>query len=414
MLSPKGTECAHSTRLNQNFLQFNFNIRIDKTILEQEKTLDINPANVKTQVALHGELIQGTENILKLSQAWDNLFSRAENAPVYLSRAWIQTFIDEGHYKGKLCFIAVWRQTELAALLPLDIQNVHGIRIGRLISSEVPSYLGLLLDPEYPLAVSIVAETWIKEKVAHVFHDKFVSSFDKATQSLVTEFNRRGFKSKYGYERICYGIELGCSFDEYFEKYKSAKSRQTIRRKERKLLENKNVKVEYYSGSEINPDVLKRIAQIQEESWLKKRGASILKEPFYEKLLTQMAMSGFGSIWLMTIDGDDAAFVYGSINKGTFDYQWPAFKLKYESEMSVGQILLMQIIREVCEKKIRYFEFGHGEGEYKKFWSNNTHKVLWVIAGRGILGNIAVYGYQIAWRLAGWKLFKSLYKKIRR
>jgi CelD/BcsL family acetyltransferase involved in cellulose biosynthesis len=386
--------------------------RMDETITKKVIETDSNIS--KSRKALYGELIQDKENIAKLSREWDKLFSRAKYASVFLSRAWIQTFIDEGHFKGKPCFIAVWNGTKLVALLPLAIQNFCGIRIGKLIGTEEPSYLGLLLDQSYPEAVAVVAETWISENVAHVFHDKHVFSSDEATKKLVTELNKRSFSYKYDYERICHGIELGCTFEQYFNKFKSAKSRQTMRRKERKLVENRDVKLQYYEGNQIIAEVLERIAQIQEESWMKRRGAAVLGQSFYRKLLKNMAQAGLACVWLMTIDDCDAAFVYAFKSHGKLNYHWPAFKLKYESGLSVGQILLMWIIRDACEQKITYFDFEHGEGQYKRFWANQTNNVLWVVAAKGFLGSIIILCYRITWKLAQQKFLRSLYKRIRK
>ena len=73
----------------------------------------------------------------------------------------------------------------------------------------------------------------------------------------------------------------------------------------------------------------------------------------------------------------------------------------------------MQIIRDACEKNIRYFEFGHGEGEYKRFWSNHNLDVKWVVAGHGLVGNIMLSFYRLAWFLAGQKRILSFYQRIR-
>ncbi len=385
---------------------------MDNTITKKEKLQnDLN--KTKGQTDLRGEFLQGKEDIESISRDWDELFARAKDAPAYFSRTWIQTFINQNRFKGKPCLIVVWDGSKLVALLPFSVQNLYGIRIGKSIGTEEPSYLGLLLDPKYPEAIAIVAKTWIREKVAHVFQNKHVFSLDKVTQNLITEFNHHGFTYKYGYERICHCIELGCSFDEYLKKFKSTKSRQTIRRKERKLYENKNVKLTHLTGDEITPPILERIAQIQKESWMKKRGAAVLGQPFYQNLLTNMAEAGLSSLWLMTIDGDDAAFVYSFITNGKLYYHWPAFKLKYESGLSIGQILLMQIIRDACKNNIRFFDFGHGDAEYKRFWANKTHNVFWVVAGRGFPGRIVILCYRIAWWLAGHRKLFQFYRRLK-
>lgn len=372
-----------------------------------------DPNKNKGQANLSGQFLQGKENFARLSKDWDDLYSRAKDAPAYLSLAWIQTFIEHNRFRGNPCLIVVWNGSKLVALLPFSVRSFYGIRLGSLIGTEEPSYLGLLLDSNYPEAAAVVAETWVREKVAHVFQNKHVFSLDKATHSLVTELYHQGYVYTYGYKRICHCIELGCPFDEYFKKSKSTKSRQTIRRKERKLFENKNVKMEHFAGNEITPQILERIVQIQKESWMKKRGAAVLGQPFYQDLLSNMAEAGLSSLWLMTIDGDDAAFVYSFITKGKLYYRWPAFKLKYESELSIGQILLMQIIRDACDKNIQFFDFGHGDADYKRFWANNTQSVSWIVAGRVIPGRIAVLCYRIAWWLAGQKKLFQYYRRLK-
>lgn len=386
---------------------------MDDTITKKEK-LQNGPDKTKGQTDLRGEFLQGKEDIESLSRDWDKLFRHAKDAPAYFSRAWIQTFINHNRFEGKPCLIVVWKDSKLVALLPFYIKRICGISFGKLIGTDEPSFLGLLLDPKYPEAAAVAAETWIRKKVSHVFLNKHLSSLDNATQSFVAELSRRGFAYKYGYERICHYIELGCSFDEYMQKTKSGKRRRKLNYEEKKLLKSADVKVTRYTGKDITPEIHERIAVIQNESWMKKRGAAIMGKPFYKNLLTNMAEAGLSSVWLMTIDGDDAAFAYTFITNGKLYYHWPAFKLKYEAGMSIGQMLLMHIIRDACKEGILFFDFEHGDADYKRFWANKAHSVFWVVAGRGLTGHITILCYRIAWRLAGQKKLFQFYRRLRK
>lgn len=372
------------------------------------------PNKNNSQTKLLGQFLCGKENFTKLGKDWDELFARAQDAPPFLSHAWIQTFINHNRFRGKPCLIVVWKDSKLIALLPFSIQHFYGIRIGKLIGTEEPSYLGLLLDPKYPEAAAVIAETWAREKVAHVFQNKHVFSLDNTTHSFVAEINRRGFAHKYGYKRVCHYIELGCSFDEYLQNTKSGKRRKKLRYAERQVFNTGNVEIIRYIGKDITPEIHQRIAQIQKESWMKRRGAAVLGQPFYQSLLTNMSEAGLSCVWLMKIDGDDAAFAYAFITHEKLYYHWPAFKLKYESKLSIGQILLMQIIRDACQENIILFDFGQGEAEYKRFWSTDTQQVEWVVAGRGFIGYIVILCYRIAWWLAGQKDIFQLYRRLRR
>ena len=115
----------------------------------------------------------------------------------------------------------------------------------------------------------------------------------------------------------------------------------------------------------------------------------------------------------MTIDGEDAAFVYSFVAHGQHYYFWPAFKLKYESPLSVGQMLLMHVIRDACEDDIQLFDFIYGDAEYKRFWATDSFNVYRVMAGRGFMGYLIVMFCYAFLRLGQIKWLHSYYRWIR-
>jgi CelD/BcsL family acetyltransferase involved in cellulose biosynthesis len=183
--------------------------------------------------------------------------------------------------------------------------------------------------------------------------------------------------------------------------------------REKKLYKSADVRVTRYVGAEITPEVNQRIAAIQLESWMKRRGAAVLGKPFYQKLVENMAADGFGQVWLMTIDGEDAAFVCSFVAHGQHHPFWTAFKLKYQSQLSVGKMLLMQVIRDACEDGIQLFDFNYGDAEYKRFWATDCHEVFRVAAGRGIMGHLIVIFCYAFLRLKEIKWLHSFYRHFR-
>ena len=147
---------------------------------------------------------------------------------------------------------------------------------------------------------------------------------------------------------------------------------------------------------------------------MKRRGAAVLGQPFYQRLLTEMAKAGLGHVWLMTMDGDDVAFAYALVAHKKLALKWIAFKLKYESSLSFGKILTMQMIRDACEEDAESFDFGLGTGQYKQFWATDNHDVAMAVAGRGFLGYLVVLCYRAMWRLAEQKRLFSLYRRFQK
>ena len=363
---------------------------------------------------LYGELLQGKENINRLSKDWDDLFTRAKDAPAYFSRAWLETIINHNHFRGMPCLIVVWNGSKLVALLPFTIRNICGIRVGEPIGTTEPSCLGLLIDMAYVEAISVVADVWIRKNIAHAFYNKYLSSQDKVTNELFQEFVNRGYVLKRGFARSCPWIQLGCSFEEYLQKTKTGKRRKKLRYAEKQVMNAGNVKIFHFSDKDITHEVNNRIAIIQRESWMDQRGAAVLGQPFYQELLTAMANAGLAQVWLMTVEGNDAAFSYTLVAHRKLDLRWMAFKLKYESSVSFGKILTMQVIRDACEEHIESFNLGLGDSEWKRFWATGNHGLERIVAGRGLLGYIVVLFYRISWFLAERKCLLSLYQRILR
>ncbi len=362
---------------------------------------------------LRGEVLDGLINIAKLAKDWDDLFGRAQEASVYLSSAWVQTFISEKRIRGTPLLILVWCGSKLVALLPLGIRSFCGISIAEPIGTTEVSYLGLLVDPNYPGAIQTVADVWEREKVAQAFYDKHLSSLDEVTNELIAELRRRGFAFKRGYRRVSPWIGLGCSFDAYLENAKSIRRRKRLLYEERRVFRAGNVMVVRYIGKDITAEVIARIATTQQESWMKRRGAALLNKPFYQKLLLEMAKAGLARVWIMTIDTDDAAFGCAFVAHRGLDLKWIAFKLKYESTLSIGKILMMQIVRDACQEGMLSVGLGFGDCEWKRFWGTDNHNVESVVVGQG-LGYMAVLCYGVMWWLAKHERLFSLYRRFKK
>ena len=360
------------------------------------------------------EILEGTEAVSKYGKQWDDLYARAVDAPLFLSRPWIKTYIEEGWINGTPLFILAWCETKLVAMFPLDVRKYLSTKIAMPISTRKGFYLGLLLDPKYRSVIKNIADAIRAGKVFDVYYSEDLSSEDVATNGLLDELVEKGYSRRQVFRNPCFYYQLDCSFDEYFNKKASSKSRQNLRRRERRLFESGNVKIKHYAGAEVTSDILVRIATIEEQSWLRRRGAAVLSKPFYQKLLLKMAQAGFGHVWLMTIDDDDAAFEYVFISHNKLQFGWRAFKLKHSSSVSIGQILMMHTIRDACDNGILSMDIGHGEADYKSFWAEDSYKVNRVVAGYGIKGRLITTYYYIIWRIAEIEWFHSFYRRMRR
>lgn len=363
--------------------------------------------------SLQAEVMYGREALLTIGKDWDELFERSLAAPPFLSRAWVTVLIEEGKVRGTPLFVLAWSGPKLVALLPLAARQSLCTKIAEPIGTGLNNYLSLLSDPNYPQAIEVLANFFKQEKVADVLYINDLSSEDEATGKLLTELAKNRFLYLHVYRYPCHYIKLGCSFDEYLSKTISTRRRRELKRNEKKVLESGAVDFEEYSGNEVSSEVITRMANIQEGSWMKRRGAAILGQPFYCRLLAEISLAGLGRVWFIKINGSDAAFGFGCIAHNRFYYQWTAFQLNYESSLSVGKVLTMWLIREACNKGLLSFDFGRGDAEYKRFWATNSHDVRRAAVGRGLIGYVFVIWSGFIWWLTKHRGIHVRYRWLR-
>ncbi len=121
------------------------------------------------------------------------------------------------------------------------------------------------------------------KKIASLVCIQDLWSEDKATNALLYDLKRRGFLCLQVYRNPCYRIKLDCSYDEYLKKTKSSRRQRELIRNEKKLFELGKVDIQRYTGSEITFDIVSRMADIQKESWMKRRGAALLCKSFHKR-----------------------------------------------------------------------------------------------------------------------------------
>ena len=360
------------------------------------------------------QIVKGAKGVSEFGEDWDDLFARAVDATPFLSRPWVSVFINEGQLSGIPLFVLAWSSGKLVGLFSLALCEFMGIKIARPISTGKASCLGLLLDADYPSAVECIAYLITSQKLFELYCSAELSSRDLVTNDLLNKLSQIGYSCRKVQRNFCPYVQLGCSFEDYLKNNKTRQSRQKLFRKERKLCKDKDVKVEYYSGSEITREIIRRAALIQQESWMNKRGAAVLVKPFYEKISLKMAEDCFGHIWLLTINDEDAAFVYSLSAHKKHYYQWTAFKLKYATSLSVGVVLIMATIRKICEEGTLSCSFGHEYSEWKRRWTNKYCEVDRVVVGRGFGGCVLAVCYYVIWRYSKVKWLRSLYRRMKK
>jgi hypothetical protein len=223
------------------------------------------------------QIVEGAESISEFREHWEDLFARAVNAPPYLLCAWASTFVQEGRILGDPLFILAWYGTKLAALFPLAVRKYLNVKIAAPMGTGEGAYLGLLLDANYRPVVEHIGNLIVSKKVFDLYYSEDLSSEDDATNDLLARLATKEYSCRKVIRSPCYFIQLGCSFDGYLRRKIQKSNRcKKLHYKETKLFKSADVRVVHYIGKGVTPEVNRRAATVQLESWIKRRGGAVL------------------------------------------------------------------------------------------------------------------------------------------
>ena len=193
-----------------------------------------------------------------------------------------------------------------------------------------------------------------------------------------------------------YGIKIDEKWENYYKR-KSSKTRQTIRRKIKRLEEKG--KLEFFVAEDINQK--KKILEwtiYQKKKQFQNTGAlDIFKndneKEFYINLLE--IHDYFHCSCIYQNEKIIASHV-GINDNGNFLYLIPCY-INNENlkNFSPGQILQIFLLRWCFEKKIYYFDFTIGNEKYKMGWNNSIKKLTNYYEPISFLGLIIYYTIRI-------------------
>lgn len=173
-------------------------------------------------------------------------------------------------------------------------------------------------------------------------------------------------------------IDLPRTSAEYFGKF-SSKTRNTFRRKEKKLGE---IKVIRCSTVDQVADFLRDAHQISVNTWQTEQfGLRVKNDASDLAQFTFLASQGALRSYLLYQDEIPMAFIIGNQHRGLYRYEEVGFDRKFHS-LSPGQVLLLKVLDDMFgDNPPECFDFGMGDADYKRMLANveTTAGNIWLV-----------------------------------
>ncbi|MBC2733188.1 MAG: GNAT family N-acetyltransferase [Desulfobacteraceae bacterium] len=176
----------------------------------------------------------------------------------------------------------------------------------------------------------------------------------------------------------CPFIKLPSTMDELLKRFK-AKARYNIRNECNKLFDKHNVNI--YRCFKKN-DIDKTVDLLFELHRIRFGDNSVFysnkNREFFKTVSNDFLDENILRLYIMEIDGEPAAAIYGLLYGSSFiDYQ-NGFNTKW-TKMNAAKVLMCKTIESVINESVEVFDFGRGTEQYKLHWSKeleNTYDFL--------------------------------------
>jgi len=192
----------------------------------------------------------------------------------------------------------------------------------------------------------------------------------ETTWRLCEAFQSRGYEVRRQPLWPCPYLDLPSNWDGYLGSLTPTR-RQTLRRKERHLL-NHGMIVTDYPGDRVD-EGLEHLFALHARRWETAGEGGAFEDPSVQRLHRRFAaeLAAQGRLWLSTLDisGQPVAAWYGFASGDTVYFYQSGRDTAWE-RYSVGLVLMGTMIRRAIEGGYRRFDFLRGADPYKQHWTS--------------------------------------------
>lgn len=194
------------------------------------------------------------------------------------------------------------------------------------------------------------------------------------------------------------------SWEEYLAS-RSRNFRQTLRRKERRILELGGA-FRLSDSAHVEAD-LDRLFELHRERWGGRRTGFVSHEAFHRDFARVAMVRGWLRLWLLEVDGEAAAAWLGFRYEGVESYYQAGRAGRYE-QLSPGLVLLAHSVRRAQADGMGEYRFLRGDEPFKRRFTDDASSVVTVVAARGTAARAALAAALAARRAPlAWRRLRS-------
>ncbi len=325
---------------------------------------------------IHSEIISKFENLIKIKDEWNRVYSISSSGNFFLSWQLVTTWWKHFGNNNKLHVLLVKDSDEIVGIAPLMIFEEKR----KMITMKCLSFIGQSGAELCPDHIDIITKPGYEKEVANCVINSILTNggWDKISFSdisgdsvfyneLTTILDRQKIRYYSGISNISPYAKLPTNKNEKKWKYYH-----------RRLADKADIRFEHYSTKDDLITALNIVKNLLLKSAERNnRGSNWSDDNYYmfHKDLSE-SISGVNiiSIAVLYCDNTPVSVLYGFIDKKKFMLYSTGFDSDYAS-FSVGQILIWLFCNYLVEQGLAFeFDFLRGDEDYKHRWTDVDRK----------------------------------------
>ena len=322
------------------------------------------------QSVLRVEEISTVGDLSRYRHEWQALAAESERSDFFQTYEWLTTWLESFWTERPIAFLFLWDNDVLSAVVPLlrdekgslwcahslvFPNNEHGGRVDLLHRG----------DPEQPLgcALDYLSRQNGGTRIALRLTDK-TSAISSVLSTISRQHHMRTIVTETHASPV---IRVEGDWESYL-KSRSRHLRGELRRKRKKVEQAGKAEWMTITTLEQCDRTLTDVFQIEQNSWKEDTGSSFTARAtlsqFYSELARRCARHGWLRLYLLYLDGQPVAHVYGVFYKN----EYYALKTSYDQayqKLSPGSVLFEYALQELWSAGVQVVDFLGVEARWK-------------------------------------------------
>lgn len=326
--------------------------------------------------------------VWSMAAEWRELFERVEDASPFQSWEWLSSFWYEVG-RGHPWILCARDQGRLVALLPLVLAPYRGLPLRRVgvLGAPLSDYQDLLALPEYRAASS---EAFVRHLELHSDRWDLIDLTDVPEHSELARAATAGHAREIAHHRVCPYVPLPPSWQEYRATL-GKNLRSNLGRKRRKLERELSAKLDLAGQADLEP-TLEALFELHDRRWRRRGLSGAFSDPAVRRMHRRVASLFAARGWLRLhrlVAGDRIRAVFYCFQRnGRVYYYLSGFDQELE-RLSVGVVLLGQVIATAIGEGARELDFLRGDENYKYDWKPLERSTVRVVIRKRTLSSSA-------------------------